>query len=480
MRAAILVLGYLCAAGMPVSVAHAQTTWRTDSLMGTWYVQQQLKELRSNAGKGVVRAVSTKDLYTRLRKEAPGIPVFADSAVIRYTDLYGEPQRESFQVVLGMTEVYFPMIEKELSIQGLPNELKDLPMALSAMNTQAGSSTGGAGIWMLPFPVALRYGLVVTSEVDERLDDIKSTMVAGRYLKDLHAKYQDWGLAVMAFACGPANVTRAQQRHGGATDYRSLYPHFTEGQQDVLPLLMAFIHLATNAGSLGIETLPVCPWEPTDEITAPRAVQWNALSQVMQIPAPHLRALNPTLIGKSIPAGHPFRLPAGSKVRFEQLADSVRNVELAQVVEPEPVTVEVKSTVRYRVRPGDSLGKIAEKHHVSVRQLKSWNNLRSDRINAGDVLVIESRKREVVTVKPTRTEVEGEGPTNSTKGSAAKEIVRSDTGTSNGMVQYTVQSGDSLYRIAERFPGVSAQRIMEVNGIDARIMPGQRIKIPNP
>jgi membrane-bound lytic murein transglycosylase D len=48
------------------------------------------------------------------------------------------------------------------------------------------------------------------------------------------------------------------------------------------------------------------------------------------------------------------------------------------------------------------------------------------------------------------------------------------------MLDYTVQSGDSLYRIAERFPGVSAQRIMEVNGIDARIMPGQRIKIPSP
>lgn len=448
--------------------------------MGTWYVQQQLKELRSDAGKGVVRAVATKDLYTQLKKEAPGIPVFADSAVIRNTDLYGEPQRESFQVVLGMTEVYFPMIEKELSIQELPNDLKYLPMALSAMNTQAGSATGGAGMWMLPYPVALRYGLRVDADVDQRLDDIQSTMVAGRYLKDLHAKYQDWSLTIMAFVCGPANVTRAQQRAGGAVDYRSLYPHFTVDQQDVLPLLMAYIHLYANAEALGILPLPVCPWEPTDELTSPRPVQWNALAQVMQIPKAHLRAINPTLIGARIPGGTPFRLPAGTRDRFEQLADSVHTVELALLEPPEPVTVEVKSTSRYRVRPGDSLSEIAERYHVSVRQLKSWNNLRSDRIDAGDYLVIESRKREVVPTRPAPKEVENEGPTNSTKGTLNKEVANAPAERANTMLDYTVQSGDSLYRIAERFPGVSAQRIMEVNGIDARIMPGQRIKIPSP
>jgi membrane-bound lytic murein transglycosylase D len=348
------------------------------------------------------------------------------------------------------------------------------------MNTQAGSATGGAGMWMLPYPVALRYGLRVDADVDQRLDDIQSTMVAGRYLKDLHAKYQDWSLTIMAFACGPANVTRAQQRAGGAVDYRSLYPHFTDDQQDVLPLLMAYIHLYANAEALGILPLPVCPWEPTDELTSPRPVQWNALAQVMQIPKAHLRAINPTLIGARIPGGTPFRLPAGTRDRFEQLADSVHTVELALLEPPEPVTVEVKSTSRYRVRPGDSLSEIAERYHVSVRQLKSWNNLRSDRIDAGDYLVIESRKREVVPTRPAPKEVENEGPTNSTKGTLNKEVANAPTERANTMLDYTVQSGDSLYRIAERFPGVSAQRIMEVNGIDARIMPGQRIKIPSP
>ncbi|MCB0767946.1 MAG: lytic transglycosylase domain-containing protein, partial [Flavobacteriales bacterium] len=249
-----------------MGVAPAQVTWRTDSLMNTWPVRQHMAELGSTAGRGVVRAVDTRNLYDDLKREAPSIPVFADSNVVLYADLYGEPLRDHFRVLLGVSEVYFLMIEKELVRQGLPADLKYLPMALSAMNSLAGSTNGRAGLWMLTYPVALRYGLQVTAAVDERHDDVKSTMAAGRYLMDLHARYKDWGLTIMAFTCGPANITRAQQRTGGATDYRTLYPHFTEEEQEVLPQLMAFIHLSAQAERLGLEPIAVLPWEPADTL----------------------------------------------------------------------------------------------------------------------------------------------------------------------------------------------------------------------
>ncbi len=467
-----------------LSHTHAQSTWRTDSLMATWSVQHQLDDLRNGTGRGVVRAVDTKDLYVKLQREAPSIPVFADSAVIRYADLYGQPMREQFRVLLGMGNIYFPMIEKELALRELPPDLKYLPMALSAMNTEAGSRTGGSGLWMLTYPVALRYGLVVTANMDERRDDVKSTMVAGRYLKDLHARYQDWGLTIMAFACGPANVTRAQQRSAGATDYRTLYPHFTEDQRDVLPLLMAFIHLTSNAEALGMEAFDIAPWEPTDTISSPYPLLWDALAPVMQLPKARLRAINPSSVGNGIPAGRVFHVPAGMRDRYFMLADPLKNVqeEITNSPKPEPVTVVVNSIVRYKVRSGDNLGAIAEKYHVSVKQLRTWNSLRSDRIDAGKYLVIHQKKRETVIpgAADPLEQSEMDGPSNSTrpvdgtKGSGSIPEHTMDHAT------YTVQSGDSLYGIAERFPGVSAQLIMEVNGISARIMPGQKLKIPRP
>jgi membrane-bound lytic murein transglycosylase D len=445
----------------------------------------------STTGQGVIRAVDTDDLYAKLHRAAPGIPVFADSNVVAYADLYGEPLREHFRVLLGVSQVYFPMIEKELALQGLPSDLKYLPMALSAMNTQAGSSDGGSGLWMLSYPVAIRYGLTVSGAVDERRDDVQSTMVAGRYLKELHARYKDWGLTIMAFACGPANVTRAQLRAGGATDYRTLYPHFTDGQREVLPLLMAFIHLTTSAERMGIAPIAVAPWELADTLTTDRTIRMEAIAQVMQLPIGRLRALNPMLSNAHVPASGKFFLPRGMRDRYTQLSDSVQRVELAlattakasQPIANEPsTTVEVKHTIRYKVRPGDSLGKIAEKHRVTVKQLKAWNNLRSDRINAGRTLVIHVKKREVVKpiADPSKDLPEDEGSTNGAPTTTAVNSAASNDPIAAKLVTYTVQSGDSLYRIAKRYPGVTAQLIMEVNGIGTAIKPGQELKIPRP
>lgn len=471
--------------------ALAQVTWRTDSLMNTWAVKQRMAGLGSTLGRGVVRAVDTRHLYDDLKREVPGIPVFADSNVVMYADLYGEPLREQFRVLLGMSRVYFPMIEKELSIRELPQDLKYLPMALSAMNTLAASTNGRAGLWMLTYPVALRYGLTVTGGTDERHDDVRSTMAASRYLKDLHARYQDWGLAIMAFACGPANVTRAQQRAGGATDYRSLYPHFTEGEQEVLPLLMAFIHLTANADELGLEPIEVMPWEAADTLTADRPLSLLTIARVMQLPLPRLRSINPTLCSDRVPMGVDLHLPRQMAARYAALRDSIPKVEaaLAEEVATAPATeaeqlvsVMVEKSIRYTVRSGDNLGSIATRHRVTVKQLKAWNNLRSDRINAGRTLLIKVKKRELV--KPSEPEPqlpEGEGPTNSLPPASTDVHAQLDPATQPlPFISYTVQSGDSLYGIAKRFPGLTAQDLMDVNGITATILPGQTLKIPRP
>lgn len=472
-----------------ISCVHAQVTWRTDSLMNTWAVRQRMAEVGTNLGRGVVRAVDTENLYEDLRLEAPGIPVFADSNVVLYADLYGEPLREHFRVLLGVSQVYFPMIEKELERQGLPNGLKHLPMALSAMNTMAGSTNGRGGLWMLTYPVALRYGLSVTADHDERHDDVKSTLAASNYLKDLHARYNDWGLAVMAFACGPANVTRAQQRTGGATDYRSLYPHFTEGEQEVLPMLMAFIHLTAHARTLGLEPIEVMPWEVTDTLTATTDLHLRTLAHVLQVPLVRLQANNPTRCAGIIPTGATFHLPRLMGERYKALRDSIPKAEvaLAQVQAPTTtadeglVSVMVEKSIRYRVRSGDNLSNIAARHRVTVKQLKAWNNLRSDRINAGRTLLIKVKKRELV--KPSEPEPQlpdDESPVNHLPSPPTEERAQQAAAPAPNFVSYTVQSGDSLYGIARRFPGITAQRLMEVNGITAAIRPGQELKIPRP
>ncbi|MEO8590830.1 MAG: LysM peptidoglycan-binding domain-containing protein [Flavobacteriales bacterium] len=469
----------------------AQSTWRVDSLMTTWPVATRMEEVRSTLSHGVIRIIDTHDLDARLIRVAGELPVFSDSTVEEYIHVYGEPRREQFRALLGMAQAYFPMIEAEFAAQGIPQELKYLPMAMSAMNVQGASTTGEAGLWMLTWPVALRYGLVVTAEVDERNDARKSTAAAARYLKDLYTRYGTWETAAMAFACGPANVTRAHERDPSAKNVGALYPHMSESHRDVLPMLMAFVYLSTEAKEQGIEAIAMHPSEAADTVSDARALRFDALAAVMGTPIRHLRAINPTLIAPTIPAGQRFCVPAGDRARFAQLVDSVQRLDqslaaaratLVPHVADEGTTTMVDKIVRYKVRSGDNLGAIAQRHNVTVSQLKKWNHLRSDRIAAGAYLDIHVKSREKVKapVEVADPIPETEGPTNRAQPAtdATHAANASVTEHLTDPISYTVQPGDSLYRIAKRYPGLTAQRIMEVNGIGTSIRPGQKLKIP--
>ena len=123
----------------------------------------------------------------------------------------------------------------------------------------------------------------------------------------------------------------------------------------------------------------------------------------------------------------------------------------------------------HKVKSGEYLGKIASKYRVSVSQIKKWNKLKSDNIRAGQTLIIYRG---------------GSGPattasTSSSTSSSSKSTASNTAASAKGHTTYTVKSGDSFYSIAKNYPGVSAQNIMDFNGIESsKIRPGMKIKIP--
>ena len=121
----------------------------------------------------------------------------------------------------------------------------------------------------------------------------------------------------------------------------------------------------------------------------------------------------------------------------------------------------------HRVRSGEVLGRIAIRYHVTVSQIKRWNNLRSDNIRIGQRLVIYRGGKGPATSSPDSKAAAQPNPKH-------KSTVPADA----DYTVYTVKSGDSLYLIAKNYPGVSAQNIMDFNGISSRIKPGMKIKIP--
>ena len=121
--------------------------------------------------------------------------------------------------------------------------------------------------------------------------------------------------------------------------------------------------------------------------------------------------------------------------------------ELKKEEKPLAKLVEAESQSRYRVRSGDFLGKIAEKFGVRVSEIKRWNGLRSNNLKIGQRLTIYSRNSKAIA---------------SAKPQYKKKSIPP------GAKTHTVQSGDSLWTISQKYSGISVDNLKDWNGISGK------------
>ncbi len=154
--------------------------------------------------------------------------------VKKYINSYLVRGKSSTQRIIGNSTIYFPIFEEYLAAHNLPNELKYLSVIESHLNPNAISPSGAVGLWQFMAPTARQMGLVIDDYVDERKDIYRSTDAALKYLQELHARYQDWGLAIAAYNCGPGRVDRELRRTNGKSfwDIRSSLPKETQHYLD--------------------------------------------------------------------------------------------------------------------------------------------------------------------------------------------------------------------------------------------------------
>ncbi|MDH3803661.1 MAG: lytic transglycosylase domain-containing protein, partial [Deltaproteobacteria bacterium] len=99
---------------------------------------------------------------------------------------------------------YFPYIEEKLAEAEMPDDLKYVAVAESALITTIRSSKRAAGLWQFMARTGRRYGLRKNRMLDERLDFERSTEAAITYLTQLHDTFDNWTLALAAYNCGDA------------------------------------------------------------------------------------------------------------------------------------------------------------------------------------------------------------------------------------------------------------------------------------
>ncbi|MEM9648809.1 MAG: LysM peptidoglycan-binding domain-containing protein [Bacteroidota bacterium] len=379
-------------------------------------------------------------------------------------------KKDLMQRMLTASQFYFPLFEQELDNQDIPLEIKYLAIVESALNPRARSRVGAKGLWQFMYGTGKMYGLNVSSYVDERHDPILATKAASKYLSKLHDIFDDWDLALAAYNSGPGNVNKAIRRSGGYKNYWNIRRNLPRETAGYLPAFLATMYIFEYAEEHGLQYKKAeRPYFETDTVHVKNLITFDQISKLVDISVEELEMLNPAyklnIIPKVKGKNYALRLPVtkiGKFVSNEEAIYAFAKKELDSLEKPLPQFVETKNQIRYKVRSGDYLGKIAERYGVGVSQIKRWNGLRSNNLRVGQRLTIFPRKPYIPkkTVAQTKT-------SKSASGALAA-----------GSKVHTVQEGDSLWTISRKYPGVSIENLREWNGLSGNnLKPGTKLKL---
>ncbi|WP_179317162.1 LysM peptidoglycan-binding domain-containing protein [Winogradskyella undariae] len=371
---------------------------------------------------------------------------------------YLKHRRRSFEKLIGLSHFYFPMFEQEFANHDIPLEMKYLAIVESALKPRARSRVGATGLWQFMYGTGKEHGLEVSSYVDDRSDPIKATKAAAEYLNRVYSIFNDWDLALAAYNSGPGNVNKAIRRSNGATNYWNIRHNLPRETAGYVPAFLATMYIFEYAEEHGFKPeRPDYQLIETDTVHVKQMISLNHVSEATGINIEALQFLNPAykldIIPKVEGKTYALRLPRsaiGTFVTNEDRIYAFANAEFNKREKPLPELIKADSKIRYRVQSGDYLGKIARKYGVRVSQLKQWNGLRSNSLKVGQRLTIFAKNHGVT--KPVQK---------------PKKVINTA-----GKQVYKVESGDSLWSIAQKFPGVSVDNIKDWNDIS-----GNKLKI---
>ncbi len=512
----------------------------SDSLLNIWYTHKIASDDQSEVyDMDSIRFESNvpDEVYIeRLKKMNSFISLPYNDIVKNYIILYSEKMPTKMSHILGLCRYYMPIFEETFNKYEIPEELKAMAIIESALNPRAVSRVNAKGMWQFMYSTAKMYGLHIDSFVDERFDPIKSADAAARYLKDAYRIFGDWNLAIASYNCGAGNVNKAIRRSGGKRGFWDIWPYLPRETRGYGPAFVGALYTLNYYKEHGIKPEAVEIPLHIDTMKITRQLHLRQVADLTEAPIDELKNLNPQYVHEIIPGDREYilRIPYEYTNAFIEQEDSIYRHKVDVYFNPTAIK-KIKDggdgeRISYKVKSGDTLGKIAQRYRCTVNQIKRWNNLKSTNIRVGQRLTIyrggNSSGSSVSASSNTPTsQTSSSASANTTTSSASTYTVKSgdtlsgiaarhgvsvsDLKTWNGLTSnnikvgqklkvkasssaqqssasgsgdyttYTVKSGDSFYSIAKNYPGVSAQNIMDFNGLSSSsLRPGMKIKIP--
>jgi membrane-bound lytic murein transglycosylase D len=425
-----------------------------------------------NSGEIPVFSDSAYCQHLQMMNESSPYPFDCEPSVLKTIEFFTKNRRSFIQVALSRSRLYFDLFESTLDHYNLPLELKYLAVIESGLRPQVKSRAGAMGLWQFMYPTGKMYGLKQDSYIDERMDPVKATDAACRYLKRLHEMYNDWNMALAAYNAGPGNVNKAIRRSGGKMTYWEIRPYLPRETQGYVPNFIAAAYLMSNHTLHNIIPAPAqaSPHE-LDTVCLKTGIQMRTLEIKLDWSLQEIHFLNPIYKSNYIPNTDPKQcilMPLSKVSVFIDLGDSLyyadsllfhptklkttsSTITTPQIKVSEPTI----QTSYHKVKKGETLGLIASKYGTTVNQLMKLNNLRSTNLQIDQTLRIESGAE-----------------------STRKEQVVEPIKKTGDTKYHTVKSGDTFWKIAQQY-GTTVDVIQKLNpsSKSSELKLGQKIRV---
>ncbi|NVO18617.1 MAG: LysM peptidoglycan-binding domain-containing protein [Bacteroidetes bacterium] len=437
----------------------------------------------------------------RLDVESP-IELTYNNYVRAFIELYANRKRGTTSRVLGLAQIYFPLIEQQLDMYNLPLELKYLAIVESALNPEARSRVGASGLWQFMYYTGKVYGLEATSYVDDRNDPVKATTAACKHFRDLYNIYHDWLLVLAAYNSGPGNVNKAIRRSGGKMSFWEIRSYLPRETRDYVPAFIAVNYVMNYSNEHNLyPVMPRIVYHETDTVAVISPLTISLLADKLKIPVEDLEFLNPTFRKGFIPAtaNNPYfiRLPKKSVADFinnEQSLYAAFQLKgydpaqfMAQTADEAAFNIVTKK-ITHKVHKGENIGSIARKYDCSTQEIKKWNHLRRASVYNGQKLAIYVQTRVAVPGAKNRNKTSPQEETQEknlaqNNNDSLKEKVEGQQKPAPVAVKakyHVVKKGEYLTKIATKY-NVSVTDLLAWNKLKNRnVVVGQKIRINAP
>lgn len=411
-------------------------------------------------------------LADRLNCIQQTIPLTYNDRIHAFINYFTIKDRDYTRMVLQRKDVYFPIFEKYLAQYGLPDELKYLSIVESGLNPKAVSRARAVGLWQFMPATGRYFGLHHDWYIDDRMDPEKSTEAACKYLSQLYNMFNDWELALAAYNSGPGNVRKAIRRSGYKKTFWEIHRYLPRETRSYLPQFVAIMYTLNYSANHNLFVTDKEKNIPSDTLLISQFLHFETFANLTGANLDEMVKLNPSVLRKAIPEtgkNYIIKVPLTAKNNLDLNRSII--LDSASRVGKEEIEALAKNTlgstygrelVAYRVRSGDVLGKIAERYHVRVGDIKNWNNLNSNTIRIGQQLNIwilpttrQSYKTAVATNVPTVID---------------QPLLNPDSKI------YTVQPGDTLWDISRKFEGLTIEKLKTLNNLKStKLQPGQKL-----